>query len=173
LNYGALGVVAGHEISHGFDNQGAGYGADGALKNWWSADAKKKFNEKAKCFENQYSAITDKQTGLQLNGKMTLGENIADNGGVHLAFGAYRNVTKDVTLPGLDFNRDQLFFLGHANVWCLNARDEFVRNQIKYNVHSLGRYRVNVPLMNSQDFANAFNCKKGSKMNPDKKCTLW
>ena len=120
LNFGALGVVAGHEISHGFDDQGASYAADGSLKNWWSESSKKNFKDKAKCFEDQYSAIKDEQTGLQLNGLKTLGENIADNGGVHQAFAAYRKVaeTKDEgVLPGLtQYNHDQLFFLGHANV---------------------------------------------------------
>ena len=114
---------------------------------------------------------------MKLDGKKTLGENIADNGGVHQSYAAYKKATassNEGLLPGLtQYNHDQLFFLGHANVWCLNARDEFVRNQIKFNVHSLGRYRVNVPLKNSPDFADAWSCKKGTKMNPEKKCSLW
>ena len=120
LNYGSLGLVAGHEITHGFDTQGANYAADGRYRNWWSEYSRNNFNKKAKCFEEQYSAITDQQTGLRLDGKQTVGENIADNGGIHEAFAAYKKVAetkKEPLLPGLtQFNHDQLFFLSHANV---------------------------------------------------------
>jgi len=121
LNLAAFGVVAGHEISHGFDDEGSKYDSDGRLHEWWSKTSRDNFNAKAKCFEDQYGSITDTQTGLKLNGNLTLGENIADNGGIHQAFSVWKKVRSDknnqLLLPGMDdYSTDQLFFLSYANV---------------------------------------------------------
>lgn len=121
LNIGAFGIVAGHEVSHGFDDRGSLYDKDGKLNSWWTEESRKKFEEKAKCFETQYNEIEDEKTQLNLNGKLTLGENIADNGGTNVAFTAWRKVSNEKfnkqLLPGMEeFTPDQLFFLSHANV---------------------------------------------------------
>jgi predicted metalloendopeptidase len=175
-NYGSIGLIAGHEITHGFDTHGSQFAANGSLNNWWSESARKIFEEKAKCFEEQYSSITDVITGRKVNGKNTLEENISDNGGLHVAFEAYKklNVSSNQgLLPGLSkFNHDQLFFLGHANAWCLNIQPKLY-DMSHDSKHAAPRHRVNVPLQNSPNFAEAFKCMKGSKMNPEKQCHLW
>lgn len=120
LNYGGLGIFAGHELSHAFDTDGANYASDGSLRDWWTQKSRQNFLEKVKCLLTQYSSIKDKETGLMLNANKTLPDDIADNGALHLAFAAYKNIVikkKEGLLPGLTrFNHDQLFFLSQANV---------------------------------------------------------
>ncbi|KAL3201776.1 hypothetical protein MRX96_042794 [Rhipicephalus microplus] len=123
LNFGAIGGVVGHEMTHGFDDKGSQFDADGALKQWWTNTTRKKFNEKAKCLIYQYGNITDKETNMTLNGKNTVGENIADNGGLRMAFKAYeallKNQGEDIRLPGLThLSGRELFFIANAMVWC-------------------------------------------------------
>lgn len=121
LNYGAFGATAGHEVGHAFDDSGSKYDKDGKLHNWWTYESRKNFESKAECFKNQYGSIVDKQTGLHLNGDLTLGENIADNGAVNVAFTAWRRISHEPfnrqLLPGMeDWTTDQLFFIALANV---------------------------------------------------------
>ncbi|CAC5418805.1 MMEL1 [Mytilus coruscus] len=162
LNYGGIGVVIGHEITHGFDDRGRQYDKDGNLVQWWSDEVIKRF---------------DTQTQCLVNGINTLGENIADNGGLKQSFRAYKRWVEEngeeKQLPGLKYNHDQLFFIGFAQVWCGSMRRESAINRILTGVHSPGRFRVIGTLQNSKDFSKAFSCKQGSYMNPDKKCYVW
>ena len=171
LNYGAIGQVIGHEITHGFDDQGAQYGPDGRLHNWWSEETLKKFKEAADKMVKQYSDITDETTGLHLNGQNTQGENIADNGGIREAYNAYFGLKRnDLPLTGFeDWSPEKLFFLSYANVWCGAITPEELRNRINIDTHSPAEYRVNVPLKNFKAFSDAYGCKAGDKMNPEDK----
>lgn len=174
LSYGALGVVVGHELTHGFDDQGQQYDANGNRRPWWTEASQKAFQERTKCFEDQYSEYTlDDQ---KVNGSLTLGENIADNGGVHTAFQAYKTHANDaLTLPGTNLTNDQLFFVAFGQVWCTLYTPEFLQLQVITDPHSPGPIRVLGSLSNSQEFADAFNCPAGSRMNPppEEKCQLW
>ncbi|KAL3661587.1 hypothetical protein V7S43_013347 [Phytophthora oleae] len=168
--FGALGVVAGHEISHGFDNSGSNFDAKGNWNAWWTDMTASEFELRAQCLVDQYSSFyTEAEDGVDLipvDGKKTLGENIADNGGLHVAFNAYR---KRVSSS----DDDQLFFLSYAQTWCGKQRDEFAVNSFITNVHATGEARVNGAAMNSEAFAAAFNCPAGAPMNPLDKCVLW
>ncbi|KAI1297234.1 Neprilysin-1 [Halotydeus destructor] len=179
LNYGAIGAVIGHELTHGFDDQGAQYDETGNLNNWWSNHTQMEFNNRAKCFVDQYSSIVDDRLNLTLNGKNTLGENIADNGGLREAYYAYHSrvgtlLNMDGLLPGFEkYTVDQMFFISYANNWCSLIRDEKLRQSILYDPHSPTKYRVNVPLSNFDKFSTAFTCQKGSNMFPAERCVLW
>lgn len=174
LNYGAIGAVIGHEITHGFDDEGAQFDAEGNLKNWWTNITEEQFNNKSECFVEQYGSINDTRVYLNLNGKNTLGENIADNGGIKEAFLAFkRRGGNDKLLPGLDFTREQLFFIAYANTWCSLTRNEKLRQNILYDPHSPPKYRVNVPLANYEDFARVWNCPADSPMRKQDPCILW
>lgn len=178
MNYGAIGIVIGHELTHAFDNNGARYDKDGHLRNWWSLETHAKFNEKSKCFADQYSALLEPVSGKKVDGNRTLGENIADNGGIRKAWEAYREHQKATgkpspVLPNLALTADQLFFAAHAHVWCENVTPAEAKASIGFSVHSPGRFRVNTVLGNTPAFAEAFKCPLGSKMNPAKKCSLW
>ncbi|ORZ37720.1 hypothetical protein BCR44DRAFT_57418 [Catenaria anguillulae PL171] len=180
LNYGAIGVVAGHELGHAFDNNGRWYDDQGKLVDWWGNQTAREFEARAKCFVDQYSGffITDPMgRKVHVNGKLTLGENLADNGGVSQSWAAWRAATKDqadVRLPGLPATtQEQLFFLGFAHVWCGKMRPEASLNQIRTDPHSPGFVRVNAAVQNSDEFAKAWKCKRGAPMNPEKKCVLW
>jgi predicted metalloendopeptidase len=178
LNYGSIGSVIGHEITHGFDDQGAQYDQNGNLNNWWSQKTQIEFNKRAQCFVEQYGSIKDARINMSLNGLNTLGENIADNGGLRGAYDAYQTkVAKKVDaglLPGFeDFTLDQLFFISYANNWCSLIRNEKLRQQVLYDPHSPSKYRVNVPLSNFDKFSGAFQCKANSNMLPTTRCLLW
>ncbi|XP_077493975.1 membrane metallo-endopeptidase-like 1 [Amblyomma americanum] len=180
LNFGAIGMVVGHEMTHGFDDSGSQFDAEGALQEWWTNSTRTHFEKKAKCFEYQYGNITDQATNMTLNGKNTLGENIADNGGLRMAFKAYNRLLKDecgnidTRLPGLEhLSGKKLFFLSNAMVWCSNIRPGYLRQLIQYDEHSPAQYRVNVPMSNMQAFSTVFNCSANSKMNRARRCTLW
>ncbi|RWS03047.1 neprilysin-2-like protein, partial [Dinothrombium tinctorium] len=177
LNYGGIGVVIGHEITHGFDDKGRQYDKDGNLKQWWNNATIERFRERAQCIIDQYSNYVLKDVELNINGKMTQGENIADNGGLKQAYRAFRKwVEKHGTeplLPGLNLNHDQLFFLNYAQIWCGSMRREDAINKIRSSVHCPGPIRVKGPLSNSLDFSRAYNCPLGSEMNPVKKCSVW
>ncbi|XP_077550028.1 neprilysin-1-like [Haemaphysalis longicornis] len=182
LNIGAIGGVAGHELTHGFDDQGSQFDADGRLREWWSKATREKFKEKSECFVKQYGSIYDKEAGMKLNGKNTLGENIADNGGTLAAFRAYKNILKegykdkDIRLKGLEeLSGEKLFFIAYAMTWCNSIRPENLRTRIQYDPHSPDNYRVNIPLMNIAEFSTAFNCPAHSRMNPNRSetCALW
>lgn len=174
--YGGIGVVIGHEITHGFDDQGAQYDAEGKLNNWWSESTHNNFKLLTAAIVQQYSNIVDNTTGLHLNGQNTQGENIADNGGVRESYGAVfkDNTTEHIALPGLQaFTPQQLFFMSHANVWCSLIRPDELRQRINTDPHSPSEYRTNVPLLNFDKFAEAFKCKAGSPMNPINKVRVW
>ncbi|KAI1285214.1 Neprilysin-1 [Halotydeus destructor] len=181
INFGAIGKTIGHEIIHGFDDEGKQYDKFGNLRDWWTSRTESEYNDRAECFINQYENFREPTTGLYVNGVDTQGENIADNGGVRMAYKAYRNYVKkyglqsDPLLPGTmsRFTSDQLFFLSFASIWCENERRESMRNTVKYGSHSPSRFRVIGTLVNSKDFSKAFQCPAGSPMNPRGKCVLW
>ncbi|CAK9819864.1 Nep4 [Anthophora quadrimaculata] len=178
LNYGGIGVVIGHEITHGFDDKGRLFDKDGNLHRWWKDEAIYGFHERARCLIDQYSHYTVSEVGMQIDGINTQGENIADNGGIKQAFRAYErwlhaNGDADETLPGLNATGKQLFFLNFAQVWCGSMRPEATRNKLKTAVHSPGKFRVIGTLSNSEDFAEVFHCPLGAPMNPVNKCSVW
>ncbi|KAG7188439.1 hypothetical protein KM043_008081 [Ampulex compressa] len=178
LNYGGIGVVIGHEITHGFDDKGRLFDKDGNLHRWWKYEAIGEFHQRAQCLIDQYSRYTVNEVGMQIDGINTQGENIADNGGIKQAFRAYErwlqlNGEADETLPGLSATGKQLFFLNFAQVWCGSMRPEATRNKLKTAVHSPGKFRVIGTLSNSKDFAEVYECPLGTPMNPIIKCSVW
>ncbi|KAF2352626.1 Peptidase M13 N-terminal domain [Trinorchestia longiramus] len=177
LNYGGIGVVIGHEMTHGFDDKGRQFDKNGNLKQWWNNRTIKAFRERAQCIIDQYSSYKVDQVNKFLDGRITQGENIADNGGIKQAYRAYhqwvdRNGEEDL-LPGIELSHDQLFFLNYAQIWCGSMRPEETKIKMLVSVHSLGPIRVLGPLSNSYDFARAYNCPVGSRMNPEQKCYVW
>ena len=174
INYGAIGAVIGHEITHGFDDSGSQYDAEGNLKSWWTPEDRKLFEERAACVSNQFSGYQI-QDGLNINGKLTLGENIADLGGLTMAFNAYQKSLEGKPRPAnIDgFTPEQRFFLGYAQVWSTKSTSEFERQQVLTDSHSNARYRVNGPLSNLPMFAEAFSCKQGDKMVRTDFCKIW
>lgn len=174
-NFGAIGFVVGHELTHGFDSSGALFDKKGNLANWWDDDSFVGFMSREQCLVNQYQSYT--VLGQHLDGKKTLGENTADNGGLKLAYRAYHRWLAendhDSTLPNLGLNPNQLFFLSFAQIWCEKATPSYQLTDLQANVHSPGKLRVDVTLKNNPDFANAFDCPLGSPMNPINKCAVW
>lgn len=168
INYGGIGAVIGHEFSHGFDDQGSKYDGDGNLNNWWTDEDKANFAERTGKLANQYDNY-EVAEGNKVNGKLTLGENIADIAGITLAYyGLQKAVQKKGTPELIDgFNHNQRFFLGWAQVWHTNSKDEAIINQVKTDPHSPTRYRIIGPLVNMDEFYNAFGCKSGSMVAAD------
>jgi endothelin-converting enzyme/putative endopeptidase len=164
VNYGGIGVVIGHEITHGFDDQGSRFDADGNLKNWWTPADDAAFKERTSCIDKQYSeyvAVGD----VKLNGKLTLGENVADNGGARIALMALLDAMQGKEVDKIDgFTPDQRFFLGFAQVWCESMTDEEARKRALTDPHSQGRYRVNGTVSNMPEFWKAFGCTEGQPM---------
>ncbi len=159
-NYGAIGVVIGHEMTHGFDDQGSQFDKDGNLKNWWTEADRKNFEARTKVMADFFSKI-EVLPGLYANGQLTLGENIADHGGLNIAFQAFKEATAANPLPEKDgFTPEQRFFLAYAKVWIDNIRDEEIRNRTKNDPHSLGRWRVNGALPHIDAWYKAFNIGK-------------
>ncbi|XP_043526357.1 neprilysin-1 isoform X2 [Frieseomelitta varia] len=177
LNYGGIGVVIGHEITHGFDDKGRQFDKDGNMMQWWNNATVKAFRERAQCIVEQYSRYKLQEVDLYINGRMTQGENIADNGGLKQSFRAYKKWVsihgEEPLLPGVNLTHDQLFFLNYAQIWCGSMRPEDALTKIRSSVHSPGPIRVLGPLSNSEDFARAYNCPPGSPMNPTQKCNVW
>ena len=164
INYGAIGAVIGHEMTHGFDDQGSQYDKDGNLKDWWTAQDKAKFKVKVKVVIDQYNKYTVLD-GLHVNGSLTTGENMADIGGLAIAYEAFKNTTEgkgDTKIDG--FTPDQRFFLSFGQVWRIKDRDETMRMRISSDPHSPEMYRVNGPLSNMPEFYKAFNVKPGDKL---------
>ena len=181
-NYGAIGVVIGHELTHGFDDQGRKYDKDGNLHDWWTEEASKNFDNNKKVLVDAFSAVKvldDPELGtLYGNGELTLGENIADNGGLHVSYLAMQNALakKQVNKEKMDgFTPEQRFFLAYAAVWASNIRPKAILQLTQMDVHSLGRNRVNVALPQIGEFIDAFDVKKGDKMwvDPEKRAQLW
>ncbi|KAK3795896.1 hypothetical protein RRG08_040692 [Elysia crispata] len=179
LNYGGIGMVIGHEITHGFDDRGRQYDKDGNLVKWWDDVVIHRFKERAQCIIDQYSNYTVPEIDMPVNGLQTQGENIADNGGIKEAYRAYRKYTerqqiKEKRLPGLlQFSGNQLFFINFAQVWCGVMRPQAAINRIMTGVHSPGRFRVIGTLQNMPEFSEAFHCPAGSYMNRKKRCSVW
>ncbi|KAK0166542.1 hypothetical protein PV328_004952 [Microctonus aethiopoides] len=175
LNYGGIGVVMGHELTHAFDDQGREYDRYGNLHKWWNNATIERFKIQTECFIEQYGNL--KVNGHNVNGRQTLGENIADNGGLKAAYHAYLNSPKThqdkMPLPGLKLTHRQLFFVNFAQVWCSAITPEAIGLQIEKDSHCPPKYRVIGPLSNFPEFAAEFNCPKGSGMNPIDKCEVW
>lgn len=164
FNYGAIGVVIGHEMTHGFDDQGRQYDADGNLHDWWTAHDAKGFEERANLYTEFFNAI-EVLPGLHCNGKFTLGENLADHGGLMVSFNAFKNATAKKPLKSKDgFTPAQRFFLAYAGVWGQNITEQEIRNRVKRDPHSLGEWRVNGALPHIDAWYEAFGVKKGDKM---------
>ena len=175
FNYGAIGVVIGHEMTHGFDDQGRQFDKDGNLKDWWTAEDAERFTERSKVLVDYFNAI-EVLPGLQANGELTLGENIADHGGLQVAYQAFKNATKDAPLAEEGgFTPEQRFFLAYSGVWAGNIRDEQIRVYTKSDPHSLGRWRVNGALPHINAWYEAFGITETDPMYiaPEKRASIW
>jgi putative endopeptidase len=177
VNYGAIGAVIGHEITHGFDDQGRKFDARGNLKDWWNAPDAKSYEERGNCIADEYSGEVP-EAGMKQNGRLTQGEDTADNGGTRLALVALeRRLQKDgiklddKTADG--WSPRQRFFLSYANAWCTEARPEAIRTLVLTNPHSFPRYRANNVVSNMPEFQQAFGCTKGSPMVRENACRVW
>ena len=163
-NYGAIGVVIGHEMTHGFDDQGRKYDKDGNLTDWWQPQDAEEFKKLADALVAQFDEV-EVLPGLHANGRFTLGENIADQGGLRVALTAYLDHMKDKKKEDIDgFSPLQRFYLSYANLWAGNIRDEEIRARTKSDSHSLGRNRTNVSVRNIAPFFEAFGIKEGDAM---------
>ncbi len=173
VNYGAIGVVMGHELTHGFDDQGRKFDGDGNLKDWWDPQVNARFEEKAACVGDEYASFVA-APDVHLNPKLTMGENLADLGGVKLAHAAMQRLPEQVAAaPGEKVANDRRFFIGFAQVWCQNGTEEDARNRALTDPHSPGRYRVNGVVQNLPQFAAAFGCTAKDKMVRPNRCEVW
>jgi putative endopeptidase len=173
VNHGGIGSVVGHELTHGFDDQGRKFDPQGNLKDWWTPEDAKEFEMRAQCFIDEYSSFTPID-GVHLNGKLTLGENTADNGGVRLSFMALMETLKDKPQPKIDgYTPEQRFFLNWGQIWCQNVRPEMSRMLVQVDPHSPGRERVNGVVQNMPEFRNAFACRVGQPMVREPACRVW
>jgi len=175
MNAGGIGMIMGHELTHGFDNEGRLYTATGKLENWWENATNAQFNEKALCVIDQYSQFNI--SGVSVNGKLTQGENIADMGGVKLAYNALKafvgenDLQKYSIVPGL--TQAQLFFVAFSQTWCTKTTDEYLRLLVERDPHSPAKFRVLGPLMNLEEFSKVFQCSQNSTMYPQNRCVIW
>ena len=184
VNFGAIGVVIGHEMTHGFDDQGSKFGptgnvkynADGSMGSWFTPDDLAKFNDRTKCVADEYSGFKVAE-GQNLDGHLTLGENSADNGGIRIAYQALQEtMAKQGSSPTLQkdgYTPSQRFFISFAQVWCGNLTEQSTRIQAKTNPHSTGEWRVKGTVQNFDEFGKAFGCKVGQPMMPEKSCRVW
>jgi putative endopeptidase len=175
INYGGIGMVIGHEMTHGFDDQGSQYDEQGNMKNWWAPQDGKKFKAKTGGVVKQYNGYTV-LNGLHVNGELTLGENLADIGGLAIAYDAFKMTKQGQGTEKVDgFTPDQRFFLGYAQVWRLVNRDETMRSRITTDPHSPETFRVNGPASNFDPFYAAFGLKEGDKMylKPEQRAKIW
>ncbi len=172
-NYGNTGGTIGHELTHGFDDQGRRYDAEGNLKEWWTPEDAKEFEKRAACISTQYSGYTIVDD-IKINGKLTLGEDVADLGGLILAYVAWQGAEKDKHLESAeDFTPEQRFFVGYAQSWCTNEREEEKRTRATTDPHSPEKYRANGVLVNMPQFQQAFHCAAGTPMAPKERCRVW
>jgi putative endopeptidase len=178
INYGSEGVIVGHELTHGFDDQGRKFDEKGNLRDWWTAEDAKEYDQRGACIAKEYTGPVPGVAGVQQNGKLTQGEDTADNGGIHLALAA---LTADLqqqgkTLADTDghgLTSLQRFFIAYANVWCTQVRPEAARTQVLTNPHSLPELRVNNVISNMPEFQKAFSCKQGQPMVHVDQCRVW
>jgi len=178
VNFGAIGVVIGHEYTHGFDDQGAKFDAEGNFHNWWNETDLKAFNAGTSCIADEYSGFTsvkdEKNGDVHLKGRLTLGENTADNGGLHIAYNALEKTLEGKPRKETDgFTPEQRFFLGFAQVWCENTSEAELRRLADIDPHSPGKYRVIGAVSNSAEFQKAYSCKAGQPMVRDNACRVW
>ena len=177
VNFGAIGVVIGHELTHGFDDQGRKFDAEGNLKDWWTPEDAKAFEDRATCTADEYSsfvAVKDDKGEVHLNGRLTLGENTADNGGLKLAYMALMNIIGSTPVKPIDgFTPQQRFFIAYGQIWCQNVTDQQARVLAITDPHSPGRWRVNGAVQNSAAFQEAFGCKAGQPMVREPACRVW
>ena len=178
VNFGGIGVVIGHELTHGFDDQGRKFDAQGNLRDWWTPADGQAFESRAKCVSDEYSsfvAVKDEKNGdVHLNGKLTLGENTADNGGLRLAFAAMTKlVGANIDKKTDGYTPAQRFFLSYAQVWCQNVTDQEARRLALIDPHSPGEWRANGAVRNFDQFWKAFGCKQGDPMVPATACRVW
>jgi putative endopeptidase len=172
-NYGGIGAVIGHELIHGFDDQGRKFDAHGNLTDWWTADDKRKFEELASCVEEQFNGY-EVAGGVKTNGKLVLGESLADLGGLKIAYAAYLRSTAGKPRQIIDgFTPEQRFFLGWARIWATNFTPEFERLLATTDAHPVSRFRVNGPLSNMPEFASAFGCRTSQALVRDQRCAIW
>jgi len=173
VNYGGIGVVIGHELTHGFDDQGRKFDGEGNLRDWWTAEDAKGFEARADCIANEYSGFSP-VADVKLNGRLTLGENAADNGGIHLAYMALMDSLANRVLEKKDgFTPQQQFFLGFAQIWCENSTEESSRVRAATDPHSPGQFRTNGTVQNMPEFGEAFSCKVGDPMVSAEPCRVW
>ncbi|MDD4141460.1 MAG: M13 family metallopeptidase [Bacteroidales bacterium] len=175
FNYGAIGVVIGHEMTHGFDDQGSQFDKDGNLNNWWTPEDKEKFDARTKVLADYFDSI-EVAPGVHANGRFTLGENIADHGGLQVSYQAFKNATKDAPLATVDgFTPEQRFFLAYATVWAGNIRPEEILVRTKSDPHSLGRWRVNGALPHINAWYDAYQVDETSPMyvKPENRASIW
>ena len=176
VNYGAMGMVMGHEVSHGFDDSGRKFNAKGEMAEWWSPDVAERFEERTTCLIDQYAAY-EVQPGLHMDGKLTLGENIADLAGMKQSFRAYKAWREangdEPKLAGL--SNEQLFFVAAAQGWCTVASPEMEKVRVRSDPHAIPRYRVNGPVKNLREFGEAFACEEGAPLYPkvEDTCRIW
>jgi len=172
LNYGAIGTVIGHEMTHGFDDEGRKFDGDGNLRDWWTPADGAAFEKRAACIADEYSGFTAVDD-LKLNGKLTLGENTADNGGARVAYMAMENALngKGATIDG--YTPEQRFFLGFAQVWCQNQSPQEARQRAITDPHSPGLFRTIGTVENMPEFQKAFSCKSGQPMVSANACRVW
>ncbi len=172
-NYGDIGATIGHELTHAFDDEGRQFDAQGNLRDWWTPEDSKQFDQRASCVSDQYSqyvAVDD----IKVNGQLTMGENVADLGGLMLAYMAWKNETRGQKLDAIDgFTPEQRFFIGYGQGWCANTRDETKRMYATIDPHSPDKYRANGVVSNTPEFQQAFQCKPGSAMVREKRCRVW
>lgn len=172
-NYGDTGATIGHELTHAFDDEGRQFDAQGNLRDWWMAEDSKQFDQRAGCIADQYShyvAVDD----IKVNGELTMGENVADLGGLMLAYMAWKSETRGQKLESIDgFTPEQRFFIGYGQAWCSNTRDETKRMWATIDPHSPDKYRANGVVSNTPEFQQAFQCKAGSPMVRQKRCRVW
>jgi endothelin-converting enzyme/putative endopeptidase len=175
-NFGAAGAVVGHELTHGFDDQGRHYDGKGNLHEWWKPEDAKNFESRAQCLVDEYNGFTAVDD-VKVNGKLTLGENTADNGGLRLTLAAYLATAAtqpdktDIGIGG--FTPEQRLFIGFAQIWCENSRPEATRLRVQTNPHSPGRFRTNGAVSNVPEFAKAFSCKPDAPMVRQNACRVW
>jgi putative endopeptidase len=176
VNFGGIGVVIGHEMTHGFDDQGSKYDGLGNVKNWWTPDDRKAFDERTACEVKEYGGF-EPVPGQKLNGSLTLGENTADNGGIRIAYQALLSTLaeqgKSIDEKIDNYTEAQRYFIAFAQVWCENRTDQYSRVAAKVDPHSPGRFRVNGTVQNFEQFGKTFGCHKGQPMMPDDPCRVW
>jgi len=177
VNYGGIGMVIGHEIIHGFDDQGRKFDTDGNLRDWWTAADAADYEKRDKCIKDEYTQDVP-EGGVKQNGELSAGEDTADNGGIHIALAALQNTLraqgKNLDSPGADgLTQLQTFLLSYANIWCGKLRPEAARTTVLTQGHSLNRYRVNNVLGNLSEFSHAFGCHAGQPMMHANACRVW